>query len=345
MNEFQWYEDSPGKTPLRSFLDAPLRPQAWANILYLALSFPLGLTYFVVLVTVIATGGGMAITLVGIPMLVGAMYAWPYLAEADRLLTNGLLGSSIPPLRFSSPERAGAWAHIKSRLASPATWLSLLHLLLRFPQGVMALVALSVFLLAPLALVALPSYYWIGDGPMVVGDRHIDTLPLALLASAGGAALLVVGFHALNFCAFLSRRMTEVVLAVPTPPGPFPAPAAAAPHDVTADAAEPLAGEQPPPTPVGDAPAISVDVAMRLVTVGGEPVDLTRREFDLLALFAANPGRPFSRDELLDRVWKGDYDVTDRTIDTHVQRLRKKLGEQADAIQTVWGVGYRFRER
>ncbi|KAA0231979.1 winged helix family transcriptional regulator, partial [bacterium] len=66
---------------------------------------------------------------------------------------------------------------------------------------------------------------------------------------------------------------------------------------------------------------------------------------DLLALFAANPGRPFSRDELLDRVWKGDYDVTDRTIDTHVQRLRKKLGEQADAIQTVWGVGYRFRER
>jgi DNA-binding response OmpR family regulator len=82
---------------------------------------------------------------------------------------------------------------------------------------------------------------------------------------------------------------------------------------------------------------------MRVVRVGGRPVELTPKEFDLLALFAQNPGRPFSREELLDRIWKNDYEVTDRTIDTHVQRLRKKLGEQSEAIQTVWGVGYKFQ--
>ena len=85
-----------------------------------------------------------------------------------------------------------------------------------------------------------------------------------------------------------------------------------------------------------------VDVAMRRVRVNGSAVELTPKEFDLLALFAQNPGRPFSRDELLDRIWRDDYEVTDRTIDTHVQRLRKKLGDQSGVIQTVWGVGYRF---
>jgi DNA-binding response OmpR family regulator len=113
--------------------------------------------------------------------------------------------------------------------------------------------------------------------------------------------------------------------------------------------------ETPPEAPPGgsesatdrpgeDAPApISVDVAMRVVKVAGQVVDVTPKEFDLLVLFVQNPGRPFSREELLDRIWKNEYDVTDRTIDTHVQRLRKKLAAGADAIQTVWGVGYRFQ--
>ena len=70
---------------------------------------------------------------------------------------------------------------------------------------------------------------------------------------------------------------------------------------------------------------------------------MTPREFDLLALFTAHPGKPFSRDELLDQIWKDDLEVTDRTIDTHVQRLRRKLGLRSEAIQTVWGVGYRYQ--
>jgi DNA-binding response OmpR family regulator len=77
--------------------------------------------------------------------------------------------------------------------------------------------------------------------------------------------------------------------------------------------------------------------------VGSEPVDVTPKEFELLILLTGHPGRPFSREELLDRIWKDDLEVTDRTIDTHVQRLRKKLGPWAEAIQTVWGIGYRYQ--
>ena len=89
--------------------------------------------------------------------------------------------------------------------------------------------------------------------------------------------------------------------------------------------------------------AITVSSASRTATAHGVELELTPKEFDLLALFVKNPGRAFSRDYLLERVWSNDYEVTDRTVDTHVQRLRKKLGDDADAIRTVWGIGYKFQ--
>ena len=88
---------------------------------------------------------------------------------------------------------------------------------------------------------------------------------------------------------------------------------------------------------------IAVTPAMRTATVHGTELELTPKEFDLLALFARNPGRAFSRDYLLERIWTNEYEVTDRTVDTHVQRLRKKLGDDADLIRTVWGIGYKLQ--
>ena len=88
---------------------------------------------------------------------------------------------------------------------------------------------------------------------------------------------------------------------------------------------------------------ITIDASAREALVAGRPLELTPKEFDLLALFVGHPGRAFSREYLLERVWSSDYEVTDRTIDTHVQRLRKKLGEEAAAIRTVWGIGYKFQ--
>ena len=78
--------------------------------------------------------------------------------------------------------------------------------------------------------------------------------------------------------------------------------------------------------------------------VGDAEVELTAREFELLAQLMRRPGRVMTRDGLLERVWGADITVTTRTIDTHVKRLREKLGEAGDLIETVRGIGYRFAE-
>ena len=76
----------------------------------------------------------------------------------------------------------------------------------------------------------------------------------------------------------------------------------------------------------------------------GEPIDLSRTEFDLLYLLLRNPGRAFSRAYLLDTVWGETYVGGDRSVDNAMLRLRKKLGPIGDRIETVWGVGYRLKD-
>jgi DNA-binding response OmpR family regulator len=92
---------------------------------------------------------------------------------------------------------------------------------------------------------------------------------------------------------------------------------------------------------------LAIDVQKRHVTVRGEAVDLTRQEFDLLALLAARPGMVFSRAALVQQVWRGDAYVTDRTVDTVVSRLRRKIEsdpQNPTFILTAWGVGYKFAD-
>ena len=96
--------------------------------------------------------------------------------------------------------------------------------------------------------------------------------------------------------------------------------------------------------PIADA-GLRIDPARREVLVDGRAVALTAREFDLLYLLASNPGRAFSRDYLLDRLWRDDFEGYDRTVDTHILRLRRKLGGSgtvAERIVTLWGVGYKY---
>ena len=81
----------------------------------------------------------------------------------------------------------------------------------------------------------------------------------------------------------------------------------------------------------------------REVTLNGEELQLTMREFDLLEFLMRSPGEVFTRETLLQRVWGWDFDGGSRTVDVHVQTLRSKLGDAADLIETVRGVGYRLR--
>jgi DNA-binding response OmpR family regulator len=90
---------------------------------------------------------------------------------------------------------------------------------------------------------------------------------------------------------------------------------------------------------------MSIDRAGRSLTIDGESVALTQREFDLLAFLAGNPGQVFSRDQLMELVWQCPYYSDSSTVTVHIRRLRAKIEPDPDSprfIQTVWGVGYRF---
>ncbi|MYB95450.1 response regulator [Candidatus Poribacteria bacterium] len=89
---------------------------------------------------------------------------------------------------------------------------------------------------------------------------------------------------------------------------------------------------------------VTIDLDKHQVLTGSGPIDLTATEFKLITLFARSPGRVFTRDILMDVIWGQDYYGIDRTVDTHVSRLRRKLGEFGKHIETVHGVGYRFKE-
>lgn len=87
---------------------------------------------------------------------------------------------------------------------------------------------------------------------------------------------------------------------------------------------------------------ICIDKAAHQVTIGEEAVDLSYKEFELLTYFAENQGIALSREKILNNVWNYDYFGDARTIDTHVKKLRSKLGEKGDYIKTIWGMGYKF---
>ena len=91
-----------------------------------------------------------------------------------------------------------------------------------------------------------------------------------------------------------------------------------------------------------EADGIVLDKTAHEVTVDGKPIDLSYKEFELLAYFMENKGIALSREKILNAVWNYDYFGDARTIDTHVKKLRSKMGEKGDCIKTIWGMGYKF---
>ena len=91
-----------------------------------------------------------------------------------------------------------------------------------------------------------------------------------------------------------------------------------------------------------DVGGIHIDKTAHQVSVDGKPVDLSYKEFELMTYFAENQGIALSREKILNNVWNYDYFGDARTIDTHVKKLRSKLGEKGEYIKTIWGMGYKF---
>ena len=87
---------------------------------------------------------------------------------------------------------------------------------------------------------------------------------------------------------------------------------------------------------------IEINKAAHQVSIDGENVDLSYKEFELLTYFVENQGIALSREKILNSVWNYDYFGDARTIDTHVKKLRSKLGSKGEYIKTIWGMGYKF---
>ena len=96
------------------------------------------------------------------------------------------------------------------------------------------------------------------------------------------------------------------------------------------------------PEDVISAGGIVIDKAAHLATVDGKPMELSFKEFELLTYFLENQGIALSREKILNSVWNYDYFGDARTIDTHVKKLRSKMGDKGEYIRTVWGMGYKF---
>ena len=96
------------------------------------------------------------------------------------------------------------------------------------------------------------------------------------------------------------------------------------------------------PEDVISAGGIVIDKAADLATVDGKPMELSFKEFELLTYFLENQGIALSREKILNSVWNYDYFGDARTIDTHVKKLRSKMGDKGEYIKTVWGMGYKF---
>jgi signal transduction histidine kinase len=147
------------RNPFRLLFSA----EPWINWIFMVLSFAVGLFWFIVLVVLIATGAGLSITLVGLPMLAGTLILWTYGARLERYRVNSMLGTNIQNPYRPLPEGTN-WLRFKTRALDPHTWLDLLYLFLLFPIGIvefslsMALVWWEGYLLS------LPLTFRISDG-------------------------------------------------------------------------------------------------------------------------------------------------------------------------------------
>ena len=91
-----------------------------------------------------------------------------------------------------------------------------------------------------------------------------------------------------------------------------------------------------------EAGGITINKAAHIVTIDGAQVELSYKEFELLSYLIENRGIALSREKILNSVWNYDYFGDARTIDTHVKKLRSKMGQKGDLIKTIWGMGYKF---
>ncbi len=199
----------------RAFFGVVVRGQTYRNLLYLALSFPLGLGYFIFLVVGLSVGASLIIIWVGIPILLLTLAGWWVMGMFERQLVIRLLGIDIPPM--ARPTESGSvWARLKAHVRNPVTWKCLVYLFAEFPFGVAALsvLATTAFLAA---FVATPVIYpWVDWN---IGSWEIDTLGEAFIWPVPGLLAALILMHVMNGMAYVWARFARLMLGAQVPEG------------------------------------------------------------------------------------------------------------------------------
>ena len=193
-------------------------PLTYRRITYLLLALPLGVIEFTFLVTALSFGVSTVITLIGIPVLVGTVYAWRWLAELERKLIGALTGVQIASPYRPGPVGGGWWQRLQARLADPATWKDLLFLMLQLGLGIVSFTIASVVLAAILGSLFAPAFYWAVPDGLQLGIFTVDTLGEAIALVPLGALLALVGIPALGALGRLYGLLAALMLGTGNDP-------------------------------------------------------------------------------------------------------------------------------
>jgi signal transduction histidine kinase len=188
------------RQPIGWALGVAVRPRTYLNLTYLLAAFPLGLGYFVLLITGLSVGVGLLVLGVGALILLLMLFVWWGLARFERELTMWWLGVAIPPMELPPVPGLTPWQRLTAQLRNPVTWKGLVYLLLKFLFGTLAFV-LAVTAIAVMAqLLFAPVAYLLG----VVGGQTLDprTLATALLMTLLGVAVGLATLHVVNALAY-----------------------------------------------------------------------------------------------------------------------------------------------
>jgi Putative sensor len=213
-NEIRTYPTEPAEERLNflvRFFTAPIEVRTYTNMLYLALAFPLGLFYFVFLITGLVTGFGLTIIWIGLPILALVFAASFGMAALERRLAIHLLGARVPPM---APPSTGApenvWKMVQEFLSNPVTWKGMAFLFLKFPLGVFTFTLTIALTSLSLGLILTPILYPWTD--IFVGLWIVDSLGEALLISAFGVVALLVSLNIFNLLGIVWRELAEAML-------------------------------------------------------------------------------------------------------------------------------------
>jgi hypothetical protein len=209
------------KNPINAsqFLKVIINRQAYLNLVYLFATFPLGVFYFVFLVSGLSIGLSLTIIWVGIPILVVVAACWWMLAKFEYTMANHVLKEELHPIALASREGSNPWTRFKTYLENPFTWKSLLYLFMKFPIGIFTFTILVTLISLTVFLIGMPMFYLFLDnfttsislGP-VLPVWQIDNLAKALLCGLIGLLLWPMTLHTLNGLTWLHAKLARLML-------------------------------------------------------------------------------------------------------------------------------------